>query len=135
MSDLPHRHLRFVKAEWAPVSPHGCAARVQLEQAGTGRFVGTAVVHGTCGEAGALRAAAKAAAAAVMQAVGQDHILEVYGVEPFQAFGRAAVLVHLGARLGQRTQELVGLCVSGEDSARAAALAVLDAANRVLGLG
>ncbi len=133
MRNRPPRCLRFVKAELQPLSPTKCLARVQLEHSGFGSYVGTAV--GGCPEAEGLRATAEAATAALMQAMGPDHTLEVFDVEEFVAFGQPAVLVHVGAKLPERSQALMGFCLAGADSTRAAALAVLDAANRVLGVG
>jgi hypothetical protein len=82
-----------------------------------------------------LQASARAAADALMQAVGEKHLLEVHNVEMFEAFGHSAVLVHLAAQVQDRTQALMGFCVAGADPARAAALAVLNATNRVLDVG
>ncbi len=129
----PPRRVKFVHAELQHLSPTQCMARVQLEDPEAGGYVGTAV--GACAVEEGLQATAKATAAALMQAVGQDHSLEVHGVELFEAFGQSAVLVHLGARLHERTLALMGFCVAGEDPTRAAALAVLNAANRVLDVG
>lgn len=133
MPDRPPRYLKFVKAELQRLSPTRCLARVQLEHSGSASYVGTAV--GGCPEVEGLRATAEAATAALMQAVGPDQTLEVFGVEEFVAFGQSVVLVHVGAKLPERSQALMGFCLAGADSTRAAALAVLDAANRVLGVG
>ena len=125
------RRVRFVQAELQRLSAVLCMARVELERPEAGGYVGTAVGP----EVEGLRAAAKAAADALMQAVGDDHVLEVQGVELLSAFGRPAVVVHVGARHQQRWQSLMGFCVAGQDPTRAAALAVLNAANRVLDVG
>jgi hypothetical protein len=82
-----------------------------------------------------LQATARAAAEALTQAVGGAHQLRVEGVETLDTFGRSAILVHLADQQRDRTQALMGFCVAGQDPARAAALAVLNAANRVLDVG
>ena len=126
------KRLKFIRAELQRLSSTQCLARVQLEQPGSGAYVGTAVV--ACPDLDGLRATAKATAAALMQASGQDHSLEVHDVEVHDAFGQPAVMVHVGSKLHHRTQGLMGFCLAQGDSTRAAALAVLHATNRVLEL-
>jgi hypothetical protein len=131
MSERTPRRIRFVQAELQRLSSAVCMARVELERPEAGGYVGTAVAP----EAEGLRATARAAADALMQAVGDHHVLEVQGVKLMTAFGQPAVVVHVGARHQQRWQSLMGFCVAGPDPTRAAALAVLNAANRVLDVG
>ncbi len=133
MSNRPPRRVKFVRAQLQELSPRQCLARVELERGEAGNFVGSAT--GACQAEEGLRVTAQAAAAALMQAVGGEHRLQVHGVEVFKAFGQAAVLVHLADQHRERTQALMGFCVAGEDPTRAAALAVLNAANRVLDVG
>ena len=131
-SRLPRR-IKFVGAQLQRLSGNQCLARVQLQQAESGSYVGTAV--GASPDDEGLRATAKATAAALMQAMGRDHSLEVHDVKLFHAFGQSAVLVELGAKQQERNQEVMGFCVAGGDPTRAAALAVLNATNRVLDAG
>jgi hypothetical protein len=70
-----------------------------------------------------------------MQAVADDHVLEVQDVKLLNVLGRLAVMVHLGARRQEHWRSLMGFCVAGQDPTRAAALAVLHATNRVLDVG
>ena len=133
MPDRPPRRVKFVRASLEQLAPNQCLAKVELSGPEEGTYVGTAT--GACPDVEGLRATAQAAADALMQAVGEEHLIEVHGVEVFDAFGQSAVLVHLAAQLQDRTQALMGFCVAGSDPARAAALAVLNATNRALDIG
>lgn len=133
MPERSPRRVKFVRAQLEQLSQNQCLAKVELERLEQGSYVGTATGAGPGVEG--LRATARAAAEALMQAVGEQNVLEVHEVELFDAFGQSAVLVHLAARLQDRTQALMGFCVAGADPTRAAALAVLNAANRVLDVG
>jgi len=133
VSDRPPRRVRFVRASLERLSQNQCLATVELERPEAGSYVGTAT--GGCPEVEGLRASARAAVDALMQAVGEQHRIEVHDVQVFDAFGHSAVLVHLAAQVQDRTQALMGFCVAGEDPTRAAALAVLNATNRVLDIG
>ncbi len=133
MPDRPPRRVKFVRASLEQLAPNQCLATVELERPEQGTYVGTAT--GACPDIERLRASARAAADALMQAVGEQHLIEVHDVEVFDAFGQSAVLVHLAAQVQDRTQALMGFCVAGADPTRAAALAVLNAANRVLDVG
>jgi len=133
VSDRPPRRVKFVRASLELLAPNHCLAKVELEGEKQHSFVGTAT-GGNPDQEG-LRVSARAAADALMQAVGEKNLLEVHEVELFDAFGQSAVLVHLAAQLQDRTQALMGFCVAGGDPTRAAALAVLNAANRVLDVG
>lgn len=133
MPERPQRRVRFVRASLEVLAPNQCLAKVELERPEDGRFTGTAT--GGNLETEGLRTSARAAADALMQAVGEERLLEVHDVEQLDTFGRPAVLVHLAAQVRDRTQALMGFCVEGGDPARAAALAVLNATNRVLDIG
>lgn len=133
MALRPPRKIKFVRASLETLAPDQCLAKVELERAEAGTFVGTAT--GGSPHIERLRASARATADALMQAMGEKHVLEVHGVELFDAFGKAAVLVHVAAQVRDRTQALMGFCVAGEDLTRAAALAVLNATNRLLDAG
>jgi len=125
------RRVRFVQADLQRLSSAVCMARVELERPEAGGYVGTAVAP----EAEGLRATARAAADALMQAVADDHVLEVQDIKLLNVLGRLAVVVHLGARRQEDWRSLMGFCVAGQDPTRAAALAVLHATNRVLNVG
>lgn len=133
MSDRPSRRVRFVRASLELLPTHEFLARVQLQRDQGESVVGKAT--GGDSSAAGLEAAARAAAEALTQAVGGSHQLSVQGVETLEAFGREAILVHLADQQPHRTQALMGFCVAGNDPTRAAALAVLNAANRALDVG
>ncbi len=133
MPERPPRRVKFVRASLDQPAPNQCVAKVELEHSESGSCVGSAT--GGCRDEEGLRATAQATAEALMQAVGGGHQLQVHGVELFDAFGKSAVLVHLADQHRERTQALMGFCMAGEDPTRAAALAVLNAANRVLDVG
>ena len=59
-------------------------------------------------------------------------MFELLGVKAVRAFDATVVIVSLSARAEQTTR-LVGSCLTEADPARGAALAVLNATNRLLG--
>jgi hypothetical protein len=134
MSERPPRLVKFVSAEIEHLSGERCRGKVELAHMSGESQVGT--VEGACGDADRLRLAAQAAANAVQSAVcGKGDKLEVTGATITQAFGKRTVFVQVAALyLGQR-RELMGFCLIDPDPTRAAALAVLNAVNRFLGIG
>ncbi|MBI4500308.1 MAG: hypothetical protein HY700_04015 [Gemmatimonadetes bacterium] len=110
-------------------------ARVKLERPSRGFYIGTAELGQA--PAGDLRCSAEAALHALSQAVG--HVtpvrFELRDVETFEAFGKEAVMVCLTVTIEHQSRTLMGFCPVGEDRAKAAARAVLDATNRLLGVG
>ena len=69
------------------------------------------------------------------QAVAQSGLgFELLGVKAVRAFDATVVIVSLAATGGEGTdQRVVGSVLTETDPARAAALAVLNATNRILG--
>jgi hypothetical protein len=86
---------------------------------------------------GDLRCAAEAALKALGQAVGSEKpvALELKDLTTFDAFGDAAVMLRVAATLQEETRNLMGYSAIGGDGPAAAARAVLDATNRLLGVG
>lgn len=134
MADRPPRLVKFLSAEVEQSGQARCRARVELAHQDGGTYVGE--VDGGCSEPERLRLAAQAAADCVRQAVGgRGDRLDVTGATMTEAFGKRTVFVQVTAiYLGQR-RELLGFCLIDPDPARAAALAVLNAVNRFLGIG
>ena len=134
MSERPPRLVKFVSAEIEHLSGERCRASVELLHETGQSHVGTA--EGPCGDTDRLRLAAQGAANAVQAAVcGKGDKLDVTGATITQAFGKRTVFVQVAALyLGQR-RELMGFCLIDPDPTRAAALAVLNAVNRFLGIG
>lgn len=125
------RVTRFVRAQIDVIPDDQCQALVQVERPGSGVFTGTAQGGSTQGDQ--LRAIARATADAlseVFEAEGAK--VRVRGVQLVEVFAQTVALVSLAASKGARTQSLLGVCDSGGDPARAAALAVLNATNRFL---
>jgi hypothetical protein len=134
MAERPPRLVKFLSAEVEQLPDGRCRARVELLHLGGGSHVGQA--DGGCDEPVRLRLAAQAAADCVREAVGgKGDKLEVTGATITEAFGKRTVFVQVSAiYLGQR-RDLLGFCLIDPDPARAAALAVLNAVNRFLGIG
>ncbi len=134
MADRPPRLVKFVSAEIEQLSDDRCRTQVELLHQNGESHVGKA--EGGCADGERLRLAAQAAADAVRTAVcGTGDTLDVTGATITEAFGKRTVFVQVAALyLGQR-RELMGFCLIDPDPTRAAALAVLNAVNRFLGIG
>ncbi len=134
MENRASRRVKFVRADLQSLPKSRCLARVELARPASGNYVGSSVGAGPDIEG--LRAAVRAAAEALVFAAGpEQHELKVHGVGLIDALGRPAVMVHLAARQGDRSQALMGVCLMGTDPAHAAALAVLNATNRFFDVG
>jgi hypothetical protein len=134
MPPLPARLIRFVSAETEEGSGGQWRSRVVLLHQDGQTHVGEAEGAGEGSSAFAL--AARASAQAVLRAVGgPGDALEVTGATVTEAFGKRTVFVQVEARYRGQRRELMGFCLVDPDPARAAALAVLNAVNRFLGIG
>jgi len=85
---------------------------------------------------GIIKAATRAALAAILSAVRNENQLQLLGVKAVRAFDGWVVIARLGGE-GLKSQRLLGAapCEREEELPRAAVQAVLDATNRVLGGG
>ena len=114
--------------------PNGrCRAKVGLTWRDSEAFTGES--EGLCSQAGELRCAAQACVNALCQAVQGESTFELLGVKAVRAFDSTVVIVSLavhgdGPGSGQR---VVGSYLTEADTPRGAALAVLNATNRILG--
>ncbi|MGH7615579.1 MAG: hypothetical protein ACREMW_16275 [Gemmatimonadales bacterium] len=108
-----------------------CRARVQLSWIDGREFVGEC--EGVTSQAGELRCSAEAALRALEQAVNPDVELELLGVKAVRAFDATVVIVSLSVRSEGNVWRMVGSYLTETDPPRGAALAVLNATNRVLG--
>lgn len=131
------RVVKFVKAELSQEAGK-CRAQVELNRDQGRSYFGTA--EGRCESPENLRTVAQACANALLQAaaVGGDPTLfeiRVNQVAIQAAFGKETVLVSVAGTYFKQRRDLLGLCVIETDPARAAALAVLNATNRFLGVG
>jgi len=107
-----------------------CRARVTLSWPGQKPFIGEA--QGLASQAGELRCAAQACINAIAQAV-REPSFELVGVKAVRAFDATVVIVSLTALGRVSVPRVVGSCLTQRDPPRGAALAVLNATNRLLG--
>lgn len=106
-----------------------CVVQVELEYDGK-RFVGR--LEGQSSPIGDLRLGAEAALQAVENFAQGGLGLELMGVKLVRAFDANVVIVSCTQRSARGTR-LVGCYLADRDAIRGAALAVLNATNRVLG--
>ena len=126
------RTVRFVRANIEPLPEEHCRAVVEIERPENG--VHQASAEGGPAQSDGLRTVARATADAVSAAFSQDGVrVRVRGVQTVEAFGQTVTIVSVATSLEGRTHTLLGICNAGDNTPRAAALAVLNATNRVLG--
>lgn len=123
--------LRFAEFELDLVQGGRSRARVALERLPGEVFEGTA--EGVGSRAGAMRCAAQAATVALQQSLDERVKFELLGVKAVRAFDSTVVIVSLSCHNERPAMRLVGSCLGGEDVNRCAALAVLNATNRLVG--
>jgi hypothetical protein len=112
--------------------PNGrCRAKVGLTWRDSEVFTGDS--DGLASQAGELRCAAQACVNALGQAVQGGLVFELLGVKAVRAFDATVVIVSLATNGEGSDQRIVGSVLTEVDPARAAALAVLNATNRILG--
>lgn len=124
------RHVRFLEAALQPHDPRR-AVWVRLQRHGetiTGRSDDG---HTSLDE---MRHAAEAALDALRQLVGQGTTLTLEAVSPVAAVGHSFVIAVVAIRDAHGFRTVLGVCPLSLNLLRDAALAVLDATNRVLGL-
>ena len=125
--------LRFAEFTLDRLPNGRCRARVGLTWKDSEQFTGES--EGLASQAGELRCAAQACVHALAQAVqGQDGLgFELLGVKAVRAFDATVVIVSLAAQGEGSGHRVVGSYLTEDDTARGAALAVLNATNRILG--
>jgi len=123
--------LRFLDFTFQRLPSGRCRARVVLSWADGRQFVGES--EGIISQAGELRCSASAAVRA-LERVSQPKVgFEVLGVKAVRAFDATVVIVSLSAKTDASASRLVGSYLTENDPPRGAALAVLNATNRLLG--
>ncbi len=122
--------LRFAEFTMDRLPNGRCRARVGLTWKDSEQFTGES--EGLASQAGELRCAAQACVNALAQAVQGGMGFELLGVKAVRAFDATVVIVSLAAH-GEGTNRVVGSYLTETDSSRGAALAVLNATNRILG--
>ena len=123
--------LRFQEFTFQRLPNGRCRAKVVLTWSDGREFVGQS--DGVTSQAGELRCSAVAAAEALERAVEPQLDFEVLGVKAVRAFDATVVIVSLSARAEAQASRLVGSYLTETDPPRGAALAVLNATNRLLG--
>lgn len=132
MSNIgPPQRLRFAEFAIERLANGRCRARVVLTAADA-QYVGEA--EGLTSQAGELRCAAQACVEALTQALHEGIGFELLGVKSVRAFDANVVIVSLATRGNGSPHRVVGSVLTEDaDPSRAAALAVLNATNRILG--
>lgn len=123
--------LRFKEFDFRRLASGRCRAKVVLAWADGRQFAGES--EGVISQAGELRCAAVATVQALERVVQPQIGFELLGIKAVRAFDATVVIVSLSARQEARATRLVGAYLTDEDPARGAALAVLNATNRILG--
>jgi hypothetical protein len=127
---VPDERLRFQEFGFQRLPNGRCRAKVVLTWSDGRRFEGSS--DGVSSQTGELRCCAMAAVNALEQAVQPQLSFELLGVKAVRAFDATVVIVSLAAKADAATR-LVGSCLTDTDPPRGAALAVLNATNRLLG--
>ncbi len=133
MPHRPQQRVKFISHEMKSTPEGRRRAEVTLEIPPNRTFVGTA----DCLEVspGELRCAALATVDALQRAMGDaDSPLELIGARAVKAFDAHVVIVALLVNANGGTRRLVGSVIAEEDLARGAAIAVLNATNRLFGM-
>lgn len=128
---VPVERLRFQEFGFQRLANGRCRARVVLSYSDGRQYVGES--EGMTSQAGELRCAAAAAVSALDRVTQPQVSFELLGVKAVKAFDSTVVIVSLSARDPARANRLVGSFLTDADPPRGAALAVLNATNRILG--
>ena len=129
---LPSRRERLKFADFSFTrTPAGqCSAQVTLEW-DDGMYVGRAM--GQSSSLGDFRVAADATLRALEDFVKDSMQFELLGVKHVRAFDSNLLIVSISVRNEGQLTRLVGCYLAETDTRRGAAMAVLNATNRVLG--
>jgi hypothetical protein len=122
--------LRFVGFAFERLPSGRCQAEVTLEL-GADRWTGRS--DGVASDAGELRCSAEATLRAIEQSVTGQVSFDLLGVKAVRAFDTVVLIVSVVSRGDGATHRLVGSFLADHDTARGAAVAVLNATNRLLG--
>jgi hypothetical protein len=129
MSTEQRGRLRFADFKLERLQSGQCSVRVALAWPGSKPFVGEAT--GLSSAAGEMRCAAQACLNAISHAV-PSPAFELVGVKAVRAFDATVVIASLAPHGRMDGPRVVGSCLIQEDHPRGAALAVLNASNRIL---
>lgn len=123
--------VRFADFDFRKLPSGGCQARVVLEWQPGEQFVG--IAEGIASPAGGLRCAAEAAVQALERAIEKRITFELLGVKALRAFDATVVIVSLVSHRENESRRIVGSYLTEDGRERGAAIAVLNATNRLLG--
>jgi hypothetical protein len=123
--------LRFSNFKFSRTQSGQCAAEVELEFSPGSSFVGRA--DGQSSTMGDLRIAADAAIRALSVFSEGELEFELIGVKTVRAFDANLIIVSVVLKDPVSPARLLGAYLADGDMARGAALAVLNATNRILG--
>lgn len=123
--------LRFQEFGFQRLPSGRCRAKVVLAWPDGRQFLGEC--DGVTSQAGELRCSATAAVHALERVLEPRVDFELLGVKAVRAFDATVVIVSLSARTGAEASRYVGSYLTETDPPRGAALAVLNATNRLLG--
>lgn len=130
-SRLPDR-VKFADFVMDRLANGRCRAKVVLTWHDMEDYVGES--EGLGSQAGELRCAAEACVTALARAVKGEVKFELLGVKAVRAFDANVVIVSLALPNESPGQRLVGCYLTPDaDPSKGAALAVLNATNRILG--
>jgi hypothetical protein len=130
-AQLRRERLRFTEFKFRRTPDGHCTAEVELEW-----IEGTRVRGKAAGQSSAtvdLRVAAEAALRAIEMFADNTLEFELIGVKGIRAFDATVIIVSIAVKRGEGPQKLLGACLVEDDPVRGAAVAVLNATNRVLG--
>ncbi len=128
---LPDR-LKFADFHLDRLASGRCRAKVTLSWQDADEWLGES--EGLSSQSGELRCSAEACVIALTKATKSELRFELLGVKAVRAFDANVVIVSLSLLDGNETQRLVGCFLTEDaDPTKGAALAVLNATNRVLG--
>jgi hypothetical protein len=130
-AQLKRERLRFSEFVFRRAPDGRCTAEVELEWVEGAKVRGKST--GQSSAAGDLRVAADAALRAIE--IFSDNALqfEILGVKAIRAFDASVIIVSIVVKRGEGPKKLLGACLVEDDPVRGAAVAVLNATNRVLG--
>ena len=122
--------LKFSDFSFNRTQSGQCSAEVALEWDNN---IYTGRASGQSSPLGDFRVAAEAALHALDDFAKGDMHFELLGIKHVRAFDSNLLIVSIGLRQGTEVTRLVGCYMAETDTRRGAAMAVLNATNRVLG--
>lgn len=130
--ELRRERLRFSAFSFRRSPAGHCTAEAELEWNESQHYHGRA--EGTASPFGDLRLAADATLRAISECARDAISFELIGVKVLRAFDANVVIVSVTARRNGTVHRLLGCHLADDDVLRGAALATLQATNRLLAL-